>query len=59
MSPLAGEADSKGYLGRDNSLPASKSDCTLAPRLSGPYEFWTRIVVQKVCELPEAKLSNK
>jgi len=32
MSPLAGEADSKSFLGRDNPLPASKSDCSLAPR---------------------------
>ena len=32
MSSLAGEADSKGFFGCDNSLLAIKSDCTLAPR---------------------------
>jgi len=56
MSPLAGEADNKGFLGETLCLP--EKAIVHWPHAEWPYEFWTRIVVQKACELPQRKLPN-
>ena len=57
MSPLAGEADNKGFLG-EILFARQKNRLFIGPTPSDPYEFWTRIVVQKACELPQRKLPN-